>query len=137
MRRSVVFACLLLVTSLVAASCEEPTPPTTPSLSDPVRTTFTGTIGPNGAISETFVVSRAGSLTATLTGLTPNGDATVGFGLGTFGGTSCTMIILNDKAFPGIFLIGAAGSAGILCVRVYDTGGITEPTTFTVEIVHP
>lgn len=136
MRRSVFVVLLGSVLAAVASGCDEPTLPVAPT-SEPITTTIPGTVSVNGGETTNFVVSTAGSIVATLTTLAPDPAATVGFALGTFNGTSCQTVIVNDTAFEGAILIGASGSAGVLCVRVYDVGALTAPTSYSIEIVHP
>jgi len=136
MRRSVrlvLFGCVL---AAAASGCEEPVTPTIPTI-EPITTTIPGTVTVNGAQTSNFVVSTAGTVVATLTSLTPDAEATVGFALGTFNGTACQTVIVNDSAFQGAILIGATGSSAVLCVRVYDVGALTAPTNYAIEIVHP
>jgi len=136
MRRSVclvLFGCAL---AAVASGCEEPVTPTIPT-AEPITTTIPGSVSVNGGQTTNFVVSTAGSVVATLTSLTPDADATVGFALGTFNGTACQTVIVNDTAYQGAILIGATGSSAVLCVRVYDVGALTAPTSYSIEIVHP
>ena len=49
------------------------------------------------------------------------------------------MVIANDRATQLTAIIGAVGSAGNLCVRVYDpaAGVVVEPLTFELTVVHP
>ena len=100
---------------------------------EPITTTIPGTVTVNGAQTSNFVVSTAGTVVATLTSLTPDAEATVGFALGTFNGTACQTVIVNDSAFQGAILIGATGSSAVLCVRVYDVGALTAPTNYAIE----
>jgi hypothetical protein len=64
----------------------------------------------------------------------------VGLSLGTVaGGGGCQVVIANDKATQQSTVVGAAGSAGNLCVRVYDplAGVVVQPLTFQLTVVHP
>lgn len=101
----------------------------------PVTDTYSDTLGPNGAMTYPFVAQAGGSITATLTAVDP--DVTLGVSLGTWNGISCHIVIANDKAVAGSTVIGTATAIGNFCARVYDVGGVTEPTAFTLSVFHP
>ena len=61
----------------------------------------------------------------------------VGLSLGTWNGTSCQIVLANDKATQAAVVIGTASSAGSLCVRVYDVGNVADPITYEIQVVHP
>jgi hypothetical protein len=113
-------------------------PVTTSTLPTPVTVTetFTGTLNINGAITHNFVTGSFGTVTSTLTVVTP--DTTVlGMALGTWNGISCQLIITTDKAALNTTVTGSVTSVGNLCVRLYDVGSLTEPTSYEVTVVHP
>jgi hypothetical protein len=110
------------------------TTPSAPAVTD----AFTGTIGPNGAQTSFFLVVAAGDITATLTAL--SGDSTiVGLELGTSAdGVVCENVLSNDSARQGTVLLGhASGGPAAFCARVYDTGHLTDPVDYTLQVVHP
>ena len=143
MRRSILGA-VLAVAALSAgtAGCDEnvTTPPNTPT---PLPTTerFTGSIGVNGAIAFPFSTASAGTISLTLTTVTPDNTAIVGLSLGTYNGTACSVStgVFNDNAQQGITVTGAVSSAGFnnVCARVYDSGKLTAGITFELTIVRP
>lgn len=109
-----------------------PTAPTTPTVTE----TFTGTLNVNGAITHTFVTGTFGTVTSTLTVVAP--DTTVlGMAMGTWNGIACQIILAADKAALNTTVTGSVSSVGNLCVRLYDVGSITEPTSYEVQVVHP
>ena len=140
---------LALVTAAMAATgCGNntvSTPSTTPPTS--VTDTFEGTLTVNGAITQPFVVQTAGTVTATFTSLDPssvvvNGetsDTVVGLSLGTWNGLVCTIgapTLANDKAKVGVALTASATATGNYCVRVYDSGSLTQPTAYQLTVTH-
>jgi hypothetical protein len=132
-RRS--FRGLALALVILAAGCGgDDETPTTP---DPVSVTetFAGTLSPNDAESHPFS-SQRGTVTATLTNVSPDNTLTVGFSLGTWNGLSCAVVLANDKAVQGTSLIGSVNGTGNLCVRMYDVGTVTQPVTYEVNVVH-
>ena len=50
----------------------------------------------------------------------------------------CTVVLVNDNAVVNTSLAGTVSTlAGSLCVRVYDTGALTESVNFTFTVTHP
>ena len=112
-----------------------PTTPTEPTLATEV---FSGTVTVNGAVTHNFYSTSTGSVTATLTALSPESTPTIGLGLGTWNGASCAVIIANDRAVLSSIVTGTVSTiGGSLCIRIYDVGAMTEPTDYTVTVVHP
>jgi hypothetical protein len=63
----------------------------------------------------------------------------VGFSLGNWNGTACSIVLANDAATAGAILTGVMTASGNLCVRVYDVGNIAAGAAaeYSVEISHP
>ena len=131
-------ACLTLAAILIASACGDdtatPTQPTTPTT---VTKTFTGTLGRNAAMTHDFTTQRSGTVTATLTSLTPDPTAIIGLSLGTWNGTVCQIVLANDKGTQGSSVAGTVSTFGNLCVRVYDVGALTQVVSYEVQVVHP
>jgi hypothetical protein len=133
------FTFLALALAVATASCGGSDTPTTPTPTTPVTVTdtFAGTLTQNGAASYSFTTAASGSVTAALTSLAPNSSLVVGLSLGTWNGFACQVVLANDKAIQSSVVVGAASSAGSLCVRVYDVGNVGDPTTYEVQVTHP
>jgi len=136
--RAFKFVAVLLPLLLTVSACENEFDniPTTP---DPVTVTetFSGTININGAATHTFFTSATGAVTATLTSLGENPPAQVGFSVGTFAGSSCSLIITNDKAVVTSVVAGVVTTlGGSLCVRIYDVGSLTESVPYEIRVEH-
>lgn len=101
----------------------------------PVTETFTDIIERNGAKTYPFVAQASGTVTASLTSVSPS--VKLGVSLGTWNGLACQVVIANDNASVGTVVTGAASAIGNLCARVYDVGGVTEPTEYTLSVFHP
>ena len=129
----------LIGLTVLAAACDSgsqaPVSPTTPTL--PVTDTFTGSITVNGAMTFTLPAAGAGSLSATLTSLTPDTTVQVGFQMGVWNGTTCQATLSNDSSFQGTVILGQVNGAGTLCARIYDVGKLTDSTAFEITVVHP
>lgn len=130
----------LSLTCLAAAGCKDPLASlVAPTVSVTVTESFTGTLTLNGATSHPFTVTSTGGgeVTATLKAVGPDSAAVVGLGLGTWNGSSCQIIITNDRAVQTSSILGRATSTGSLCVRLFDVGQIGGPVDYEIEVVHP
>jgi len=127
-----------MATMILLPACSKDTP-TTPTTTTPetVTDTFSGTITANGAATHSFAVKTTGSVTATLTSLSPNAELVVGFGVGTWNGSVCNVVLARDRAVQSTVIYGNVNASGELCVRIYDVGNVTEPTDYFVTVVHP
>lgn len=134
------FSTLLLAATVAAAGCDNDLGNRSPTEPAPTTTeVFSGTINVNGAMTHTFTTVAAGTVTATLTELTPDRAAIVGFALGTWNASSlvCQQILPNDNAPQGHILLGNVSGAGTLCARIYDTGRLSGPLNYSFSVVHP
>jgi hypothetical protein len=138
----------VLVAAALAAGCgdDQFTNPDTPTPTQ-VTETYTGTVTVNSAITQPFVVQTAGTVIATLTALDPSTivvdgearDNVLGVSLGTWNGLVCTVgapTLANDKTRVGVALTGSATATGNYCVRVYDSGTLTQATAFELTVTH-
>ena len=133
---------LLSVAIVVMGACSNNALTTTPTTSPcPCTDSFSGTLSTNGAFSHTFTITTLGSVTASIVSLSPtrlDGSAQLlGFGLGVWNGSSCTVASSSDTATAGSTITLNASAAGTLCVRVYDVGFITTPVLYQLQVVHP
>jgi hypothetical protein len=138
MRRSVRGSrALPLIFAVAVAACgsEEDTPTSPTPIVPTVSERFEDTIGTNHARTHTFI-SGSGVITATLTSVAPIGDTILGVSLGTWNGAACQLVVTNDAIRQGQTVTGQASTPGNFCVRVYDVGQITQPTTYVVEVIH-
>jgi hypothetical protein len=127
----------LLATVLCAAACEDNNVTTTPTPTTTTTETFADRVlTVNGAVTDQFSTTGRGAVTATLATVVPDG-AVVGLSLGTWNGSSCQIVLANDQAVQGGSIIGQVSGVGNLCLRVYDSGKLTAPVTFSVDVSHP
>ena len=127
--------CLTVVFALTAAACGSSTAPTTTPAATTITDTYSGEIKPNNGQTWSFVTSQSGVITATITALAPDSTLVVGLALGTWNGTSCQVVLVNDKATLNSSLFGQASSSGNLCVRV-SVGDVVESVTYEVQVTH-
>ncbi len=132
----------ILTTMLLAAgfgaACGDDTPTNPTPTPDPIAVSesFSDVLNPNGGRTHPFVVERAGAVTAVINGLAPDSATVVGLSLGTWNGAACQVILANDNAQAGQTLTGSATGIGGFCVRVYDTGRLTQTVEYTVTVTH-
>lgn len=121
---------------VLAACSDDPTTPTNPTPPPTVTETFSGRVNRNGAVTHNFTTEASGTVTVTLTTLGPDSALIVGMSLGTWNGSTCTLIITKDDATQGTIVTGGVSSLGSLCVRIYDVGNIVDPITYEITVVH-
>lgn len=131
---------VLMTGALVAAGCdnvvENATQPAEPAPT--ITETFTGTLTVSGAQTHMFNVAANGSVTVTLTEVTPDNSILVGLVLGIWNavGGTCTSVIAGT-ARQGNAVSGNVTGTGTVCVRVHDVGTLTESLNYTLSVVHP
>jgi hypothetical protein len=105
----------------------------------PVTDTFTGNLNINGGATHNVFLGATGTVTATLTSLGDNPPAKVGFSIGTLGASgNCSAVIVKDDAVVTTVITGSVTTlSGSLCVRIYDTGALTETIPYTLTVTHP
>lgn len=127
--------CALAATAACGSSSSTPTP-TTPTAT--FTDTFSGTLVLHGASNYPFTVNAAGSVTVTLTTVSPDTGAVMEIYLGTWNGTSCSIAsISNTSASQGATITGTVTGAGSLCARIADSGTLAATENYTLTVVHP
>jgi hypothetical protein len=135
MLRLLTISAFIIVCS-AAAGCADDDPITGPiETPTEITETFTGTVTILGASTHVFTTERQGQASVQLESLAPDSAAMVSLIFGTWNGAACELRIVNDNATTGTALIGNA-SAGSFCVRVSDIGRLTEPTTYSIKVLH-
>ena len=142
MRRLIPGLLLLAVVATGATGCNDnnntpitnPNPTPTPTI---VTEVFSGTLRTNGASTFPFSATAGGTVTVTLTTLTPDATLPIGLSLGTWTGSACQVVIANDNAAQAAAISGTVTSAASLCVRVYDVGRVSSAVDYAVTVGHP
>jgi hypothetical protein len=102
----------------------------------PTTENFTETIQKNGAATVVFSEGIPGTISATITTLSPQTDISLSFSIGTWDGATCSVGVSNDAAIVNTTLTGDA-AAGSFCARVSDTSGkVTGSENVGLTIVH-
>jgi hypothetical protein len=127
---------VVLGLALTASACSDPAPPLTPTPAPPtIPETFTGVVLPLGSSVNTFLVQRFGTITVSLTSVSP--PASVGIGVGTPSGAGCLMLDnLTVVPGPNPQMTGTATVPGNFCVSVFDAGNLVEAVNYTVSVLH-
>ena len=131
---------LLVMPLLLSGACDNGDSPTIPTPPNPITDTFTGTVNLNGSVVHPFIATAAGSVTATITAVDPSTSPSFGFGMGTWDGSVCTVIMLNNLATTSAALTGTVVAPSSLCIRLFDSQGnvpTDAPINYTVQVVHP
>ena len=131
---------LLLLAGLMATACDNGDTPTNPSPAPTVTETFTGTLTRNGAQIHSFIATTQGTVTATITALDPATSPAIGFSMGTFDGTSCSLVVTNNAATTSAVHSGNVVGITSLCIKLFDPFGSIPadvPVNYTVTVVRP
>jgi hypothetical protein len=141
MKRALPLVCAGLAL-VAAAACQtgddsNVTLPTTPA---PVTTErFAGTLDVKKNVTHDFtIVLSGGLLTVTLTAAGPPANIVMGLAVGTFDGTTCTILTngsTNTAAGANPQLSGTL-NGGRYCVQVSDVGNQTAAVTYAVTVTH-
>lgn len=98
---------------------------------------FSNTIAPGGSASRMLAITSAGTVAVTLTQTTPAGTSLgVGIGIPRSNGQCALSAAVTTTRGTGA-QIAAPVDGGSYCVKVYDTGTLTAPVTFTISISRP
>jgi hypothetical protein len=133
------FCAAALSAAAFAAGCGDETPitPVDPTPTEITEPAWTGTLAPNGGVTQPFQSVQAGTVTVIIDELVPANSPAVGVSVGTWNGTSCETVTYNDNAAVGSGVAAVANGAGNLCARIYDSQGkLTGPVTFSATIKH-
>jgi hypothetical protein len=129
---------LLLAAVMLTSGCGDDDPVTpNPTPLIPVNEAFEGTLTPFSARNHPFDVQNPGTVTVTLTSITPD-TTIVGLDLGTWTGTFCQINVSRPSAGMGATILGTATAAGALCVRIYDVepDGLPASVTYVINVSH-
>jgi hypothetical protein len=112
------------------------TPPS--STTAPVTETFASFLASGGSSTHRFPISQGGTISITLTSVTPS--AIVGLGIGIPGSTSsnCEFSSSLSTTSGTTPQLTVTADAGTYCVQLYDPGGLNSPgVSFSATITHP
>jgi hypothetical protein len=136
-RRLLPLGLSLSLLALAAAGCGDDLTDLETGPSGTVTETFAGTVNPAGGSTHVFVVSGKGTITARLTAVGDDNARVVGLALGNWNNNACQLAAANDNSFVDSPLAATVSAAGSICARVYDSKGLPDATSYTLEVIHP
>jgi hypothetical protein len=101
--------------------------------------TFTGTLEPGGITFPPHEFNaRSGEFSVRINELTPTSNIFMGLLWGQMVNGQCAR--LQENIFARVGLTGLAGQVltnSRYCVQVFDVGGVTTATTYSIAVSHP
>jgi len=137
--KSVALAALLLSTVATAGCGKDDPPPTTPAPPTTQSVTWSTSLATGGASSRSFRTTRKGTVSVTLQSLAGSTTMRAGLGVGIplGDGSGCVLSRSVETTAGATAQIELDIDAGNYCMQVYDIGGLTQPVSFTVQLVYP
>jgi hypothetical protein len=135
-----ILAALVLATSLTVAACGDDDPPTTPTPTPTTTTvTFASNLAIGGASSRSFDVTRAGTVSVTLTSVNNATTLRVGLGVGIplADGSGCVLSRSVETVAGNTAQLELGVDVGKFCVQIYDPGTLSTPVPFSINLVYP
>lgn len=127
---------LALLAGLAACSSDTSTP-VSPTTIPPTSFTYATTFTVNGAVTRTFDMISPGTVTMTLTSVTPDVALGIGVGIPRATGSGCNLTrsaVVRAGSTPQLSL---AAEPGLWCVRVWDPGTVTgDRVSFSMSVKH-
>lgn len=104
--------------------------------------TFNGTVtsqtgATEPAITHLFSVGRTGEMSVRLTAIAPNQATLIGLTLGEQINGGCAAFNRNDFTGLNRDVFITPIQRGNFCIQVFNGGGVTVPTTYTLQVNHP
>ena len=137
MRRLLTLGVVMCALAMATAGCGDSLTSQEVAPSQNVTETFTGTLTPGGGQTHLFTTLGKGTIAATMTAIGDDNTRILGLSLGNWQNNACQIAAANDSAIANFTMAASVTSAGNLCARVYDSRGIPDETTYTLQIVHP
>lgn len=135
-------ASVLVLAALFAAGCSDsPTAPTsavdTTPVTTPVNVSFPGVVGPGGTVSRSFVAQLAGTVSVTVSSISPATALGVGIGIPRADGTGCLLSVSATAGNGSSASVSTGVSSGAFCVQVFAPAQTANAVTFSVALTHP
>jgi len=101
-------------------------------------TTFASFLALDSTSAETFSISQSGTVSLTLTSVTPSSMVGVGIGIPGASTSTCSLSRSLDATPGSTPQIAIPVDPGTYCAEVYDAGSLTAPgVSFSLTIAHP
>jgi hypothetical protein len=109
---------------------------TSPSSTTTTIETFASFLAVGGSSARTFSITQSGTISLTLTSVTPS--ITIGLGIGIPSQGGCSLSRSVDATAGSSPQVTVAVDASTYCAEVYDAGTLTVPAVaFSMTIAHP
>lgn len=141
MRSNRLLSMALVLASLMSmAACNpfdlSPSTPST-STSGPSTDTFNGALLQGQSLTFMYTVATAGTVSVTLTAVTPSTTSPLGLGMGPSSGGTCSVTNSTSAAIAGSAAqLSATENPGTYCVQVSDLGGLATTSSVTITVAH-
>jgi hypothetical protein len=124
-----------LLSALLNVSCSDDVVTAPTAITSPSTITWTTQLGPRGSASRSLEVVQSGTVSVTL----QSAPVPLGLGIGVpqANGSGCRTTLSTTATAASAPQLTTAVEAGRYCVIVFDVVGLTDPITFTVEVVQP
>jgi hypothetical protein len=124
-----------LLSALLNVSCGDDVATSPTDTTSPSTITWTTQLAPRGSASRTLDVDQSGTVFVTL----QSAPLPVGLGIGVpqADGSGCRTTLSTTATAASSPQLTTAVEEGRYCVIVFDVVGLTDPITFTVEVVQP
>jgi hypothetical protein len=132
-------AALVMASSLTLAGCGEDTATTPTTTATTTTVVFSSNLAMGGSSTRSFEVTRAGTVSATLTAVGNSLTLKVGLGIGIplADGTGC-VLSRSVVTVPGATAqLELSVDAGKYCLQIYDPGTLTGVVGFAINLVFP
>ena len=137
MRRLLTLGVVMCALAMATAGCGDSLTSQEFAPSQTVTETFTGTLTPGGGQTHLFTTLGKGTIAATMTAIGDDNTRILGLSLGNWSNNACQIAAANDSAIANFTMAASVTSAGNLCARVYDSRGIPDDTSYTLQVIHP
>lgn len=125
-----------ILTALLTTACSNDNPtPVSPS-PPPTSFTFATSFTARGSATRTFDQVVAGTVTMTLTSVTPDVPLGIGIGIPGTAGGACNLTraeVTRAGTSPQLTL---RADPGTWCVRVWDAGAVVELVSFSMRVTY-
>lgn len=126
---------VVLLSALLNVACGDDVATAPTETTSPSTITWTTQLGPRGSASRSLQVDQAGTVSVTL----QSAPFPVGLGIGVpqADGSGCRTTLSTTATPASSPQLTTSVEEGRYCVIVFDVVGLTDPITFTVQVVQP
>jgi hypothetical protein len=130
---------VMLASCVALAGCDEQTPNTPTETPTTTTITFASNLAQGGASTRSFAVTRAGTVSATLTHVANGITVKVGLGVGIplGDGSGCVLSRSVETVGGNTAQLELSVDTGSYCLQIYDLGTLTSVVPFSITLVYP